>query len=564
VLASLAMLTLLLYVSRWLTFWNDEWSWVIVRPDPSVRSIFAPLSETFLGTLAVIYEAILHVFGMRTYLPYLLVDWLAHFVCVGLLYHIVARRSGALLGLMAGLSLLLLGSAFEDLLQPFQMQYLLAGAGGLLALDRLLMVEAEPSQAHRKRDLIVAAVALIFAVSSSGVGPIFVGLIVAWAVMRRDRAAFLAATPAIAVYGLWYVLWMGEFNGPPTAGIDLVLISESLLYGLGSAACGVAGLPPYRFGWVGTLLLAATAACVAVAVIRGLRPAPLAAAACLALGAEYGLQAFYRGSFGVEHAARSGYLYPAALFIWLAISGIVGRGLDRDRWLSRGRLAFVPAVAFLLIVPMTIGNMVQFVGAAQASRPLRATELAELRLVEAMKSVPGIDLEVSPDPNLLLPNGRTYLYLIDRFGAPTLAWDWESSADSQKVNLAAVRLLGPAIRTEAPPAADGSAPQLEVKGGSVERSTSSGCILVRPSSPDAAVSIAIKDGQAFWLESPPAGASLMIGVVDQPSAAMGGEAGTALAHGQAVIFPTLPAPYRWQAKLVSVGTQPFEVCSGRA
>jgi hypothetical protein len=562
VLAGIAMLGLLLYISRWLTFWFDEWTFVVTRPDPSVRSIFAPHVDGFLATVALIYQAILHIFGLRTYLPYLLVDWLAHFVCVALLYHIVARRSGTMLGLMAGLSLLLLGSAYEDLLQPFQMLFLFASAGGLLALDRLLVVDDEPAQLHKRRDLIVAALALVLAVASSSVGPIFVGLIVVWAVLRRDWAALLAAAPAIALYGVWYILWVGEFQRPPSTGMDFILATESLLYGLGSATCGVVGLPPERFGWVGALLLAAAAVCVAVAMIRGLRPAPLAAAALLALTAEYGLEAFYRGSLGIEHAARSGYLYPAALFLWLAISGIVGRGLDRDRWLSRGRLAFVPAAIFVLIVPMAMGNMAQFVGSARESKTIRATELAELRLVEAVRSVPGVDLDVSPDPDYIPQlTGQTYLTAIDRFGAPTLAWDWESSADSQRVNLAAVRLLNRSIRTVASPSANGSAPQLEIKGGSVEAGTSSGCSLVRPSSPDAAVSMAIEDGQAFWLQSPPAGVLLMVGVADKPSAAIDGSVRKALANGQAVVLPTLPAPYGWQVRLESLGMQSFEVCS---
>jgi hypothetical protein len=442
------------------------------------------------------------------------------------------------------------------------MQYLLAGAGGLLALDRLLVVEAEPAKPHSGRDLVVAALALVFAVTSSSVGPIFVGLIVAWAVMRRDRTALLATAPAIALYGVWYGLWVGEFQRPPTAGMDFILAAESLLYGLGSATCGVLGLPPQRFGWVGTLILAAAAGCVAVAVVRGRRPAPLAVAAFLALIAEYGLQAFFRGSTGVEHAARSGYLYPAALFIWLAISGIVGRGLARDSWPGRGRLAFVPAVACLLIVPMVMGNMAQFVGAARGSKSIRATELAELRLVEAVRSVPGVNLDTSPDPGYIPQlTGHRYLTAMDRFGAPTLAWDWESAVDSQNVNIAAVRLLGPSIRVEAPPGVSGSAPQLTVKGGTVERSTSNGCSLVQPSSPDAAVSMAIEGGHAFWLQSPPTGVLLMVGVTDRPSALMDGPGGRALANGQAMILPSLPAPYHWQEQLVSLGTQSFEVCS---
>jgi hypothetical protein len=565
VLAGLAMLTLLLYVSRWLTFSNDEWVFVVDRPDPSVSSILGPVTDALVAPSTVVYEVILHIFGLRSYLPYLLADWLVHFVCVALLYHIVARRSGTVLGLMAGLSLLFLGSAYEDLFLPFQMLFLLASAGGLLALDRLLMAESETVRPHRRRDLIVAAAALAFAVASSNVGPIFVGLAVVWAMLRRDWPAFFATAPAIALYGVWYLLWSGQFQRPESTGTDFILAAESLIYGLGAAACGVLGLPPTHFAWVGALLLAAAVMCVVVATIRGFRPAPLAAAAFLALVALYSLQAFYRGTLGVEHAARSGYLYPAAVFIWLAISGTLGRGLDRDKWLGRGRLALMPAAICLLIVPMAMGNMAQLVRSAQETKSLRATELAELRLVEAVQSVPGVDLNVSPDP-VYAPTltGRTYLAAIARFGEPTLAWDWESTADSQTVNLTAVRLLGPAIRTVAPPAAGGSAPQLEVTGGSVAPGTSSSCGLVRPSSATAAVSIAITDGQAFWLESPPAGVSLLVGVVDQASAAVGGEAGTALAKGQAVVLPSLPAPYSWRAQLVSLGTQPCEVCSAPA
>jgi len=561
VVVGIAMLGLLLFVSRWVTFWQDEWNFIVQRPDPSVRSFFAPQVDTLLATLVAVYEVLLAAFGLHTYLPYLLVTWLADFVCVGLLYHIVARRSGVLLGLMAGLSVLLLGSAFEDLLQPFQMQYLLAAAGGLLALDRLLLAEGEISGSHSRRDLTVAVLALVFAVASSSLGPIFVGLIVVWAVLHRDRAALLATVPAIALYGVWYAIWSGEFQALPGTGFSLVRGTESLLYGLGAATCGVVGLPPDHYAWIGTLILAAAGACVAVAVIRGLRPAPLAAAAFAALVAEYGLQAFFRGSFGVEHAARSGYLYPAALFVWLTISGIVGRGLDRGTWIGRGRLVLVPAAIFLLIVPMSIGNMRQFVGAARGEKGIRATEMAELDLAVAVRSVPGVDLDIGIDPDYIPQlTGRDYLAVIQRFGAPALAWDWESAADSQAVNMTAVRLLGPAVRFVPPPPSDAAAPPLDVKDGTAESGTSASCSVVRPSGPSTVVSVPV-DRRAIWLKSPPPGMVLLVGIAGQPSALLDGRAGDALANGQAMILPNLPEPYRWQALLAQVGTQPFEVCS---
>ena len=51
----------------------------------------------------------------------------------------------------------------------------------------------------------------------------------------------------------------------------------------------------------------------------------------------------------------------------------------------------------ILIVPMVLGNMRQFGGAAVLHRTWRATELAELRLIESLRSDPGLALDVQPD-----------------------------------------------------------------------------------------------------------------------------------------------------------------------
>jgi hypothetical protein len=120
------------------------------------------------------------------------------------------------------------------------------------------------------------------------------------------------------------------------------------------------------------------------------------------------------------------------------------------------------------------------------------------------------------------------------------------------------------MRVEAPPGPNGSVPRLEVMGGSVEHGTSSACSLVRPSGPDASVSMAIEDGQAFWLQSPPTSVLVMVGVVDEPSAALDGSLVRSLANGQAVILPSVPRPYQWQAQLSSLGTRSFEACSAPA
>lgn len=417
------MLGVLLYVGRWLLFWRDEWNFVFNRPDPTLRAVMAPFFDTFAAVPVLVYQALLAVFGLRTYLPYLLVDWTAHFAIAFLLYRIVNRRSGVVLGLVAGISFVFLGSGFEVLLQPFQIQYLFAIVGGLVAIDQL--------DGGRP---VVAAIALLPAVASSGLGVIFAGLIVVWGILRRHPATLLAAAPAIVAYAVWYLTWGRESGHLAGPGLSPLESAYSVLYGMGAAVSGIIGLPPARFALVGLALAAVALVVIAVLARRGYRPDPLAIAAIAALAAEQILRAVYRGQFGVEYGARSGYVYAGVIFVWLAIGGLVGDRLPNRR--------AVPIIAAVLIVPMVLANMRQFAGAAGEHRSWRATELAELRMIESLRTDPRLALDVQPDDASAIDvKARPYLAAIDRYGRPTLDYDWQPSVDTAAVEAARHRLL---------------------------------------------------------------------------------------------------------------------------
>lgn len=421
--AQLVMLGVLLYVGRWLTFWWDEWRFISDRSDPTPHAILAPYFDTFVAVPVLVYEALLAVFGLRTYLPYLLVDWGAHFAVAYLLYRIVNRRSGVVLGLAAGISVVFLGSGYEVLLQPFQIQYLFATVGGLVAIDQI--DENRP---------VVAAIALLPAVASSGLGVIYVGLIVVWGILQRHRATLLATAPAIAAYAAWYFTWGRENGHLAGPGLSPLESAYSVLYGMGAAVSGIVGLPPERFALVGLALAAAALVVTTILARRGYRPDPLVMAAIAALAAEQILRAAYRGQFGEDYGARSGYVYAGVIFVWLAIGGLIGNRLPNRR--------AVPVIAAVLLVPMVLGNMLQFAGAAVHYRGARATELAELQLIESLRSDPRLALDVQPDDtNAIDITARTYLAAIDRFGRPTLGYDWQSSVDAAAVDAARRRLL---------------------------------------------------------------------------------------------------------------------------
>jgi hypothetical protein len=432
--ASLVMLLVLLYVGRWLLFWRDEWDFIFHLADPTPRALLTPYLDTFVAVPVLVYDGLLAVFGMRTYLPYLLVAWAAHFASVALLYRIVTRRSGSVLGLSAAISLLFLGSGFEVLLHPFQIQYLFAIAGGLVALDQLdtLTLRTE------RRSVVIAAVALVLGVASSGLGVIFTGLILVWGVLRRHRPTLVAVVPAIAVYAAWYFTWGRESGHVPGPGLGPLESVYAVLYGMGAAVSGLIGLPPTRFALVGLALGLAGVAAFVVVVWRGYRPDALALAAIASLVAEHVLQTVFRAQFGVEHGARSGYVYPGVIFLWLAFSGVVGHRLEAPRWRRRA----VPVAAAVLLLLMVLANMRQFAGVAVLSRHLRATELAELRLIESLRVEPGLALDVQPDDTYLISlTARGYLAAIDRFGRPTLEYDWQASVDTAAVEATRRRLL---------------------------------------------------------------------------------------------------------------------------
>lgn len=420
-LAVAIMFVILLLVSPWLLFWRDEWDFIIRRADPSIGSLLRPHVDTFVALPALVYQALLATFGLRDYLPYLVVDWVAHVACVVLLYRIVARRSGPFVALAAGLSLTFLGSAWEVLLHPFQMQYLFAAAGGLLAIDRL------DTPAPSRGRVLVAALALVIAIASSGLGGVMAGLVGLWGLLRRERAVVAAALPAVAVYAAWVALFGHErqwFTGFLTVPESLVSVG----IGIGSAILGLAGVPPYRFPGIALGVAIASVGSVAVLIVRGYRPPPLAMAAAAALLAEHVLQTILRSRFGVEHGTRSAYIYPGALFLWLAIADLVGRRLERPR------PVLVAGGAILLSLAIA-SNMRQLVGAAYGARDLRATDLATLRLIESLRSEPGIRLDdMRMEGMPVWPfSARSYLTAIDRFGRPELGWDYSTSVDQAAV-----------------------------------------------------------------------------------------------------------------------------------
>ncbi len=551
--ASLVMLALLVYVGRWLTFWSDEWSWLFQRPDPTVESLLGG-SDVHLHLFPVlIYQVLFRLVGLGPYYPYLAVLWTFHLGCVALLFAVTGRIAGWGLGLVAGLSLLFLGSGFEVLLQPGQMGYTLSEATGLLAL---LLLTRAPDAPRARLGRVVAGTALCVGVASSGVGMIFVGLILVWAVLERNRANVAAALPALALYAAWFPLFAQRTTERLAPTFDgLVHLVSAVGYGVGATVTAVLGLPPYRFGVLGLAI-----AVVALGAMRpfGGRLNALAIGALAALVAEFVLVAGFRPSFGVTWGARSGYLHPAVAFLWIAAAAIWADPRFRPRsWVRPWMVAAVLALAIL-------GNMAQFTGAARGMRILRASEVAYLRLVEALRDSGEVrhgaegSFHVQPS---------AYLAAIDRFGAPRLLYREPTVthlgyANPDLVDQALLRTVRRGIRLVPRTGVDGPAPDVAVTSGTAEPAGPA-CVRV-VAGPTRATATWRHGGRLLALDAPAPAAvrALRLGVYASPRQAVAPELAAPAASGQALLLPALPAGLRWAVQLEVAAGESVTVCGG--
>jgi hypothetical protein len=547
--ACVSMLALLAYVGTWLTFWSDEWMFLFHRADPGAASLLRG-SDVHLHLFPIlIYQGLFRLVGLGSYFPYLIVAWAFHLACVWLLFAVTGRLVGWGFALTAGLSLLLLGSGFEVLLQPGQMGYTLAEAAGLLAL--LLLMRGERGRQPCLSRLFAAA-ALGVGVASSAVGMLFSGLVLTWAALRRSWASLAAALAPFVLFAIWFAMWSERTTA--RLGLHLAHLLQVPLYighGLGATVSAAVGLPPYRFAALG---LAIGIAAMALAWRLGARPSPLALAALAALTAEFALVAGFRPSFGIAWTARSGYLHPAVALLWLFAAGICADPRARlNTWLRPWIVAPVLALAI-------VGNMMQFGGAARGARALRTNEVAYLRLLETLRGSPDLDPDVGAMYRI---RARDFFAAVDRFGRPRLASSEPtaatvSPANRHRMDEAIVRLLHRGFRLTAA-RVEGPPPDVAVTQGALEPA-GPGCVRLVAGQGAAAGSWTPAAGTVALRAAPGARPAVRVGVFAPPAQPVETE-GIASAGDLALRLPTLADELRWSVRIEVAPAEAVDICN---
>jgi hypothetical protein len=387
----------LLHAARGLNWFYDEWQWILDRRTGSIDDLLAN-HNGHLNLLPVLaYKAGWTLFGLTDYTPFLAAVVLLHVVTCLLLFTYLRPRTPAWFAVAATIVILFLGRAWQDLLWPFQIQYVGAVAGGLAAL--LLL-----DRSDRAGD-IGASLCLAAAVACSGVGLPFALAIVLELVLRREawRRLWVPCAPLV-LYGVWYLAY-----GEAQAKSSNVHLVPSYTARAGAASIGaLAGTDMDN----GRYLVGGLVVLVIVIIHRRGRMSPrFAAVLALAVG-YWTLTGLSRAQLQEPDASR--YLYPGAIFVVLVLAELHGRTpLARTR----------PVIACLAIVLLATmgysihGNLHELNAGAAGLRDTSRVLEAELGALEAIRT--HVRPDFRPDPRrapVLVAGG--YFRAVDDLGSP--------------------------------------------------------------------------------------------------------------------------------------------------
>jgi hypothetical protein len=357
----------LYHETRGTTLWFDEWMWALHRRGNNLGTFLQPHNDHLSLVPIAIYRLLFATAGLSHYAPYRVLVILGHLACVTLLFVYARRRVGDFLGLLLAGLLLLLGPAWQNIIWPFQIGWLIslgAGLGALLMMDR----------GDRRGD-VGASLLLCLSLASSGVGvPFLLAVIVEVLWRRRWRDAWIVAIPLVP-----YLAWWAKYQqnawikGAKAEGIQHPLMSgifraplfvvESAGSGL-AAIVGLSGQTALGHPAAGTFLVWGPPLFIAgigVVLWRLRTPWRISARllSLLVLGFSFwAFTAITRGFISSPYASR--YLYVGALVVLLVAAE-----------LARGVVVSLrtQALLALIAVPIALSNLGAY---RDAARDLRA------------------------------------------------------------------------------------------------------------------------------------------------------------------------------------------------
>ncbi len=395
---------LLFHLTRGTTLWFDEWQWVLHRRANGIDDYLSPHNGHLSVVPVALYKLLFVTAGIEDSAPYRALVLAAHQTCVALVFVYAKRRVGGYFAVLAAALLVVLGPAWQNILWPFQIGYLISLAsavGALLMLDR----------SDRAGDA-GAAVLVGLSLASSGLGvPLVLGVVVELLYGRRRwRDLWIVAAP-LALYGAWWLNYQdihryGEYAKAPKFAADALAAALSALAGL--AGRNVLNARDDLLRW-GRPLEVVAAAFVVWRLIRLRTVPPRVAALLVIVGSFWVLTEVSRGTYSSPFEGR--YLYVGGLFLVL-LAVELGAGLTAS-------LA-VKALVGLLVAAALVSNALIMRDGARYLRAEGEITRADLGAVQLARGdvTPGYTLVGIPGSPFVTVNADDYFKAERAWGTP--------------------------------------------------------------------------------------------------------------------------------------------------
>lgn len=324
----------MLYITRGGTFYYDEWSFVVDRRSNSLDTFLKPHNEHLVALPVFIFKTLFETVGLSLFWPYQLMPIVVHLVCALLVYILARKRLGDWWALIPSGLVVFFGAAWEDILVPFQIGFLIPVAaflGAILLLER----------GDIPGDL-VAAILVAAGLASSGVGPPLTVGVATYLLFGRHRLLRLAGVVGIPL--ALYLAWNRKYGVARFTWDEVPEVPRRVIDDVGYTLATVFGVTP-QFGPVLAVLFAVA---MVLHVLKNRPLTPTLAAASTAALAWFAVLAIFRpGLFGGR------YLYPAGVLMIVTLVELAPASLPR-RVTSRGFA--VVAVASVVVLVGQVGS----------------------------------------------------------------------------------------------------------------------------------------------------------------------------------------------------------------
>jgi hypothetical protein len=372
-LVEVAGLALWLTLARRQWFRNDEWAFLAGRTAGNFGDLFRDHYGHWSTFPILVYRLWWWLFGIRSYMPYLLLVVLSHLAIAALLRCVMRRAGvGPWTATAAASLFVLFGTGLENVTFAFLINFNLAL---VLGLTHLLF--ADHDGAFDRRDAL-GLIAGLGALTCSSVGLVMAAAVGLAVLLRRGwRLAALHVGPLLAAYAVW---WISIGRNGAQGRFEPGFVFEWVRNGIGAVFDGITQL------WgLGVLLGVASVLGVALAWTqldfatfrrRAAMPAGLAGAA-LAFLIMSGIARHADIIIGPDYARTSRYVYVIAAMVLPSIA--VGVYYFAHQW----RLLAPAAIALLLVgIP---GNVNTLIDAMHTDAPVQQ---AARRLVLTLPQTP--------------------------------------------------------------------------------------------------------------------------------------------------------------------------------